>query len=587
MRISTVFRNTVWVFALILSSAFIASALPNEVDYTIQAQLDTTQNIIIAQEQVRFVNRTGTTLSEIWFHLYPNAFKKNSNSNFQQQLQRIGGVNPNQLYATPNDDAFIEIKNLRANGQDLAYSVNDTLMKVSLPKSLADGEEIKLDIRFVYDLMEAPASALFASRLAIRSAHRRGVYTVSLWFPKVVVYDKSGWNLVQFGYVGEFYSDFGAYRVELTLPSDMIVAATGALIREEAKGTLKTQIWEAGNVHDFAWAASSRFQVSETRLANNAIVRTVYLNLAQMHSKAVDTLQYFNQQFGAYPYPVVTVAQVEAGGGMEYPGIVMIGGGDTLELVHELAHQWWYGIVGNNEENEAWLDEGFATFSEELYTIERLGQTYQTSRSSFNFREPGIPVLTPAAQFNSLGIYASAVYTKGSGILWMMRGMLGRAKFDQAMKTYFEKLKFKNATTSDFIAIVEETNGQKLDWFFNQWLKTTKTLDFAVKSVSSVTQANGTVTLQATVSRTGEAVMPVRVQFVLNDGSKIEEIWDGQTTEKQITFETQVSLIQVVIDPDQTLLESNRANNVGIVQGRDLESKATSSIARFAEIIPE
>jgi aminopeptidase N len=196
-------------------------------------------------------------------------------------------------------------------------------------------------------------------------------------------------------------------------------------------------------------------------------------------------------------------------------------------------------------------------------------------------------VLTPAARFNSLGIYASAVYTKGSGILWMLRGMLGRAKFDRALRAYFEKLKFKNATTSDFAIIVEETSDQELDWFFDQWLKTTKTLDFAVKSVSSVTQPNGRVTLQATVSRAGEAVMPVHVQFVLSDGSKIEEIWDGQSSEKQITFETQVSLVQVIIDPDQILLESNRANNVGIVQGRNLESRAISPLASFAEVIPE
>jgi len=517
---------------------------------------------------VRFVNRTGTALSEIWLHLYPNAFKKNSNSNFQQQLQRIGGVLPSQLYVNPNDDAFIEIKTIRAQGQDLQYTINDTLMKVSLPKPIAAGEEIKLEIGFVYDLMEAPAAALFASRLAIRSAHRNGTYTMTLWFPKVVVYDKNGWNLVQFGYLGEFYSDFGAYRVELTLPSNMTVAATGTMIREELKGTQKTQIWEANKVHDFAWVAGSRYQISETKLANNTIVRTVYLNLAQLHNTAIDTVNYFNQQFGAYPYPVITVAQVEAGGGMEFPGIVMIGGSSTLELVHELAHQWWYGIVGNDEEAEAWLDEGFATFAQELYDIDHLGRPYQVASSSFNFREPGVPVLTPSAHFTLISTYANAMYTKGSGILWMLRGMLGKAKFDQAIKNYFEKLKFKNATTPDFVAVAEGVSGQKLDWFFDEWLRTTKTIDVAVQNVSSVKQTNGNITLQATVTRSGDAAMPVRVQFVLSDGSKLEELWDGQDTEKVITFETQVALVNVIADPDQDLLEANRANNIGFAQNR-------------------
>jgi hypothetical protein len=584
MKNASVVRSALWLLVLVFCVSPLASALPNEVDYTIQAQLDTVKNTITAQEQVRFTNRTGTALSELWLHLYPNAFKKNSNSHFQQQLQRIGRIDPSQLYANPNDDAFIEIKSLRANGQDLLFTVNDTLMKVVLPKPLADGEEIRLDISFVYDLMEAPATALFASRLAIRSAHRRGVYTMTLWFPKIVVYDQKGWNLVQFGYVGEFYSDFGSYRLELTLPSEMVVAATGAMTREDPKGNLKTQIWEATNVHDFAWVASSRYQITETQLANKTIVRTVYLNLLQMHNTVVDAVQYFNQQFGPYAYPVVTVAQVEAGGGMEYPGIVMIGGGSTLEVVHELAHQWWYGIVGNNEEEEAWLDEGFATYSEELYTIDHLARPYQTSRSSFNFIEPGVPVLTPAAQFSSLRLYANVMYTKGSGILWMLRGYLGRAKFDLLLKAYYEKLKFKNATTLNFVTVAKEASGQELDWFFDQWLKTTKTLDFAVQHVSSVSNPNGRVTIQATVTRSGEAVMPVRVQFVLSDGSKIEEIWDGQGTEKLFTFETQVPLLQVLVDPDQDLLEQNRLNNVGFAQNR---LTVHPTVRVYAYVMPE
>ncbi|MBI3660757.1 M1 family metallopeptidase [Candidatus Acetothermia bacterium] len=582
-------RRAVWIFAFLLSWSVVASALPNDVDYSIQAQLDTVKNVITAQEQVRFVNHTGAALSEIWFHLYPNAFKKNSNSNFQQQLQRIGRIDPSRLYANPNDDAFIDIKSLSANGQDLQFSVNDTLMRAALAKPLADGEEIKLSISFIYDLMEAPSSALYASSLAIRSAHRRGVYTMTLWFPKVVVYDnKNGWNLVQFGYVGEFYSDFGAYHIELTLPSEMVVAATGVMTKETVNGALKTQVWDATNVHDFAWVASSRYQVTETKLANNTIVRTIYLNLSQMHSIALDAVQYFNQQFGAYPYPVVTVAQVEAGGGMEFPGIVMIGGGGSLEVVHELAHQWWYGTVGNNEEDEAWLDEGFATFSQELYDIEHLGRAYQTARSSFNFREPGVSVLTSASKFNSLGVYANSVYTKGSGVLWMLRGMLGKEKFDQLLRTYYDRLKFKNAMTPDFAAVSEEVSGQKLDWFFDEWLRTTKTLDFAATRATSAAQSDGTFNLQATVTRAGEAIMPVRVQFVLADGSKLEEIWDGQSAEKQFTIQTKVALLQVIVDPDQDLLEQDRTNNAGFAQNRTtVVSLPAITVSVFAHLTPE
>jgi aminopeptidase N len=224
--------------------------------------------------------------------------------------------------------------------------------------------------------------------------------------------------------------------------------------------------------------------------------------------------------------------------------------------------------VGNDEENEAWLDEGFATYAQELYEIERLGHSYQVVRSSFNFKEPGVPLLTPSAHFTSLGTYANAMYTKGSGILWMLRGMLGKNKFDQALRAYFEKLKFKNATTSDLVTVIEEISGQKLGWFFDQWLRTTKTIDIAVQNVSSVKQANGSIASQATVTRSGAAVMPVRIQFVLSDGSKLEELWDGQSSEKAISFETQQALVRVMADPDQDLLEINRTNNTGFAQTR-------------------
>jgi hypothetical protein len=414
-----------WLLVLVWWS-FALWALPNEIEYTISAQLDIAQNIITGTEIVRFTNRTGTELKELYFHMVPNAFKRGANTKYQQELQRAG-IFPTLIYASPDDDAFMEIKSITANGQALSFTLDDTLMRVALPKPLADGETLELQIEFLNDLMQPTPGALWAASFAVRSGHRNGTYTVTLWYPKVVVYDADeGWNLDKYSFLGEFYGDFANYDVTLTVPANFVVGCTGVILSETVQGTQKIVKVRAERVHDFAWVAGPFYRVEETTLSNGSQLRVLSLGF-NMTATAADAMNFFNERFGPYAYPVVTVAQVTVGGGMEYPGIVMIAGGSVTEIVHELAHQWWYAAVGNDEMDEAWLDEAFATFSEELYDIERR-QAPLSSRSSYNFREPGIPVLTRADQFPSLRSYAQAVYTKGSGVLWMLRWVCGRGE---------------------------------------------------------------------------------------------------------------------------------------------------------------
>lgn len=549
----------------------LAYALPNEISYTIEATLDTQKNIIMGHEEMSFTNKTGHDLSELYFHAYPNAFKRGSNSQYQKDLFVLAGIDPIRIYANPSDDAFLEIKSVQADGRPLTFyacgaaavcgtTADDTLMRVALDEALKDGETINLKIEFVYDLMEASAEALWAASLALRSGHRNGVYTIALWYPKVVVYDARGWNLEPYRYIGEFYGDFGDYFVELTVPEELIVGSTGELLEERPNpDETKTLAFKAERAHDFAWVASSRFQIEEL-IWNGILVRTLYLNKPFMGEMALDVIQYFSEQFGLYGYKQLTVAQVTVGGGMEYPAIVMIAGGSEVEMAHEIAHQWWYGAVGNDETTEAWLDEAFSVFSEELFKIKRRGLPL-SSRSSFYFREPGIPVLTSANQFPSLHLYFEAVYRKGSGVLWMLQGLLGEEVFIKALQTYYERFKYKNATTPGFVAVVEEASKQKLDWFFEQWLRTTKTLDFFIDSVSIQQLEDGSFLNGFTVKRAGEAVMPVRIALFFQDGTKREEQWDGLAEAQEFSIKAGTKLIRIVIDPDAILLEENRANN--------------------------
>jgi hypothetical protein len=556
---TVLFFGAFWLLVVSFWSATLW-ALPNEIGYTISAQLDTVKNIITGTETVRFANRTGSELNELYFHVVPNAFKRGANTKYQQELQRAG-IPPALIYTSPTDDAFMEIKSITADGQTLSFTVEDTLMRVALTNPLADGQTIQLQIEFVNDLMQPSPQALWAATFAVRSGHRNNTYTVTLWYPKVVVYDADeGWNLDQYSLLGEFYGDFADYRVELRLPANFVLGATGAIVNETVQGNQKTVTLKAEKVRDFAWVAGLSYQTKEIGLQNGARLRALSLGLP-MDAVATDAMNFFSERFGPYAYPVATVAQVTVGGGMEYPGIVMIAGGSVLEIAHELAHQWWYAAVGNDEMDEAWLDEGFATFSEELYQIERR-RAPSSTRSSYHFREPGIPILTRADQFPSLQVYAQTVYTKGSGVLWMLRWALGAESFDRLLREYYTRFKFKNATVLDFIAVAEDVSNQELDGFFDIWLRTTKTLDFSLPLGSWRQLEDGQIEVRLTVTRQGEAIAPVKVVLMLRDGSTLETRWDGKQTVMELVFKSQSAPAQAEIDPGHDVLEQNRANNV-------------------------
>ena len=552
-----------------------AYGLPNEVAYTIEATLDPQRNVVRGREVVEFTNKTGQALDALYFHVYPNAFKRGSNSFYQQELREKGRVDPDVVYANPDDDAFLTVERvvrLDLEGAQpaipLRFSIEDTLLTVELDEPLPDGASLKLEIEFVYDLMEAAPGARMAARWAVRSGHRDGVYTLALWYPKLAVYDERGWHLEPYGYIGEFYGDFARYAVQLTVPSDFVVGATGRLVWEATatgEDGEKVLRFEAENVHDFAWVASPRYRVRALDCDGVTLYELTLgagPGLAGLGERACRALRFFNRAFGPYAYGQLTVAEVTVGGGMEYPQIVMIGRGSDYEVAHEVAHQWWYGAVGNDEFDEAWLDEGFATYAQELYFIEELGYAPGAARSTWTFREPGEPVLQPASAFPSLQSYFRAVYAKASGVLWMLRWLLGAEAFGEALRAYYERFTFRNATTGDFVAVVEGVSGRELDWFFEPWLRTTATLNFVLEDVESERLPSGLWRHVARLRREGPIVMPVDVRFTMDDGRAVTLRWAGTRPEGTLAIEGAQPLARVEVDPERWVLEEERRDNV-------------------------
>ena len=553
------------IVSALLAMPVVAWALPNEVSYDIEVELLPEHNIIVGSQRVEIINLSGQSHDELYFHLYPNAFKKDAETLYQADLiRRFGETALTTLYATPNDDAFIDINLISIAGEAVDFSLDDTILRVQLPQPLSSGESVEVQIEYVYDMLQGSSADLMAFNRAMRSAHRDGVYTVTLWYPKLAVFDESGWHLSPYRLMGEFYGDYASFDVQITVPRNFEVGATGSLALEVADEETKSLLFRATDVHDFAWVASSHYQVKE-RLWNGVLIRSLYIDefLNDMDELAEDSLDYFSNTFGPYAYETFTTAQVKVGGGMEYPSLVVIGQGNDTEIVHEVAHQWWYGAVGNNELEEAWLDEGFTTFAQERYFIDRRDLAPRFAQSSFAFNESGQIVLQPSPEFPSINSFAAAVYTKGSGILWMLRGYLGADQFDEMLRAYYEAFRFQNTSTEDFVSFASEHSWQDLAWYFTQWLTTTKTLDYAVQGVKTTTRADGIVEHSISIQNEGDAIMPVQIEVEtipeLSTPLIIE--WDGQSPSVEIVVEGVESIDSIVVDPERVLLEQNRVNN--------------------------
>lgn len=550
-------------FSVVLCVAvpFVSEALPNEVSYEITAQLDVQNQVVLASQQVTVTNRTAQALQELYFHVPPNAFTRGADTAYQRDLKTFLNTDVDRIYANETDDASLTIQRMTVAGNPVEFLLDDTLLLVALPQPLEPNETITLSMSFVNDLIVAATGNVFAGSFAVRSGFRNGVYTVAKWYPQLVVYDEQGWHLDPYRFMGEFYSDYGDYTLRLTLPQALIVGATGELVSQtdNPDGT-QTLLFEAKRVRDVAWAASARFRISEVEWEGK-LIRTLWLSNARIADLALDSVKYFSQTFGQYAYDTLTAVQVEVGGGMEYPGIVMIARGSVEEVSHEVAHQWWYGAVGNNEFDETWLDEGPTTFSSELYRIESRGEP-DTLRRMLTFLEPGVPVLTPSSAFTSNRTFGQVIYTKGSSIFWMLREVLGPSLLQQALQTYYERFKYRNATTQDLIDTFEQVAQQDLDWFFDQWLRTDKVLDVAIGDVETQIQPDGAYLTTFGIAHEGMAQMPIRIRVLAENDVLEEMVWAGEDRQTTLSVITQDRPTRIELDPGRTLLEADRNDNV-------------------------
>lgn len=453
-------------------------------EYKIEVDLDTENMKYKGKQTITYVNNTNIDLGDIYFHLYPNAFKSLKDAPI---LFNVGEEIDPLIYKP----GYIEVEKVMQKGKDLKWNIEgdkDTILHVKLDKILEKGKSIELYLEYTVKLPTTKDRFGY---------HDKGI-NCGNWYPVVCVYDKEGWNLDPYYKVGDpFYSEISNYKVSITTPNDIIVAASGKIISETEKGNKKTYKIDGPLIRDFAWAASKDFVVKEKNVEDTIIKIYSINNDSNLINESLkigeNSIRTFNKVFGKYPYGTYSIVNTEFPSGMEYPGIVFISNDyfhkhlrDSLEkvIVHETAHQWWYGLVGNDQVDEPWLDEGLTTYSEVIYTNEVYGKREAEDYYSRDIKlgyEYGVQYLgknevvnKPLSEFAGWDDYGILVYTRAAMFIDRIKEDFGEEALYKILNKYYEKHKFHIATTEDFIKVCEEVTNTSFEPLVKEYLNGNK-----------------------------------------------------------------------------------------------------------------
>jgi hypothetical protein len=558
----------VWTLCLgILQSSFAQTApWQQRVDTRIAVTLNDEQHQLNGHIEMDYFNNSPDTLPFIYIHLWPNAYK-NDRTAFDQQAVEDGLTE--HYFSSDADRGYIDSLYFVANEAKcgIVHTTYDDVVKVVLPTPLAPGKSITITSPF-----RVKIPALFS-----RLGHDGQSYQISQWYPKPAVYDQYGWHPMPYLNQGEFYSEFGGYDVTITLPQNYVVMATGNLQNESelrwldglaaaalppdtlykkstpaSATSLKTLRFIEENVHDFAWFADKRWVVRSELFAlqNGHSIKSYACFLPenqQYWSDALHTIRttiaIMSEQVGQYPYKTVKAVDggLKAGGGMEYPTITVIAthpSSDKIStvLAHEVAHNWFYGILANNERKHAWLDEGINSFYERKITRALKPTLEQPSGKNKMESErlwysivaannDHLPIDTASAIFTNL-LYSTEVYTKTGYLLEWLEDYMGAANFQKAMQQYFNTWQFKHPYPQDFERILKQYTDKDISWFF-EGLRSSRPIDFKIKSIKQKGN-NSSVIVKNKTNFKG----PVKIDLNVNqrDSTNQTSIWSEPFT---------------------------------------------------------
>jgi len=505
-------RKFIPALLMMIHTGFFAGAQywQQEVNFSIDVSLDDKSHTLDGFAAIEYINNSPDTLYFIWFHCWPNAYKHDKTALTDQMLEN---GNTDFYFSGREEKGYMNRLDFKVNGvtaETEDHPQHIDIIKLNLPEPLLPGRLITITTPFHVKL---PFN--FS-----RGGHDGESYQATQWYPKPAVYDRKGWHPMPYLDQGEFYSEFGRFDVRITLPENYVVAATGELQDPQEKEWLKERAgfrWEPvkqkektssgetktviqsfpasaaktktlryiqDRVHDFAWFADKRYTVQQDtlQLASGQIIRVYayytradYTAWKQAVSNGKLAVRHYSELVGEYPYTSVHIVEgpESFGGGMEYPTITVISPTADVKslektIVHEVGHNWFYGILANNERQHPWMDEGMNSYYDYRYTLSKYGLPPQPDRIAFETKAltgTDQPVETPSGTFSEAN-YGLTAYYKTAEWLRYLESQIGPAAFDKAMQDYYRRWQFRHPYPEDFKRSAEESTGRNLDSIF-------------------------------------------------------------------------------------------------------------------------
>lgn len=446
--------------------------------YQIDARLDPVKMILEGQLKLTYTNRGNKENKQLLFHVFPNAFSDSESAPCSKEYLMV-------FYPDGFSPGYLEIEqvSLLDSRQPITYKLEGINLWLDLNQPLPPEGTIKLVINFKEQIPTAIS----------RFGGYQDLFCLGNWYPVLAVNSDGKWQPLQYLPWGDpFFSETAAYTVNFTVPQGYQIAHTGRLLGIENEENWQTYRMKAQPVRDFALSLGTEYQVKSEQLGKTK-VSSYYLAGAEVYGLEAarisgKALEFFSQKFGQYPYSVFTVVQANLlNGGMEYPQLVMIGKNLYTEsyyqtkvfefvLVHEIAHQWWYGLVGNDQFNEPWLDEGLANYSTLLYFEQLYGKKQaETIKKRFlelpSEESGSIKLDQPLTAYREAANYYANVYSRGSLAFAELHELLGDRTFYQVLKSYVKNYQYGYCTIDGFLKLAEKESRVNLDVFRKKYLK--------------------------------------------------------------------------------------------------------------------
>ena len=570
------------------------------VEYEMNIDVDVSDFTYDGDQSIIYTNNSNDTINKVYYHLFFNAFKPNSQMDTRSRTirdpdRRVGS----RIVALEEKDyGDISVSSLKQDGKDVYYEVNETILLARLNKPLLPGKKTKLSMVFT---AQVPLQIRRSGKL-----NKEGVdMTMTQWFPKLAEYDAEGWHPNP--YIGrEFHGVWGNYSVNITIDKDYVVGGTGYLQnanevghgytdKEPKKNDSETNTWKfyAPNVHDFAWAADPDYIHDIKKSESGVDLHFFYkptVNVEdwkKLQDDSVLLMKFFEENIGPYPWKQYSIIQ-GGDGGMEYAMCTMITGERSYPSLlgvtaHEMAHAWFQHLLATNEAKHAWMDEGFTEYITSLsenyvnnktpefphkssydryYLLAKSGfeqaQTIHSDRYDYNFA------------------YGASAYSKGSVFLSQLGYIIGKENLNKTLRRYYEEFKFKHPTPNDFKRIAEKVSDLELEWYLNEWTRTPHKIDYGI-DVSSLGDER-----VITLKRKARIPMPIEVVVSFEDGSSemyyipndllygyktfgddvyLMEAWNWASTEYEFTVQGNKRVTKVEIDPSKRIADVNQMDN--------------------------